>query len=147
MGRPAGAKNKNGYKMSSAALHQRTVAPLKDGARSVVMQEVVNKMELTPEQTEMLAEERLRTWKRLNTPALFIADQFIDIKTVVDAKLMQGMDPTSKDYREMMKLMLEFTKEYNKLTQVTADKKMEAFSKSFSTSDDDKDIVFDIDVE
>jgi hypothetical protein len=51
------------------------------------------------------------------------------------------MDPTSKDYREMMKLYLEFIKEYNRLTQVSADKKMEAFSRSFSQSDE---IVIDM---
>jgi len=144
MGRPPGVKNKEGYSMTPSAYHQRSVAALKTGRHSAIMQNIVEQMELTPEQTELLSAERLNAWKRLSTPALFIADQFIDIKTVVDAKLMKGMDPAGKDYREMMKLMLEFTKEYNKLTQVSADKKMEAFSRSFSTTDD---LVFDVAVE
>jgi len=142
MGRPKGAKNKNGYKMTPAALHQRTVAPLKHGETSKVMQEIINREELSPEQKEVLAEEKLRLWKKMQTPALMLMDEFVELKTLINAKLMNGnIDITDKSYQALAKLLLELTKETNRLTQVSADKKMEAFTKSFSSSED---LVFDI---
>lgn len=126
---------------SPSKFHAKAVAGLKTGEQSSVMRAIVNQLELTPEHTQLLAEERLRVWKQLDTPSLFLANQFVDVKTLIDAKLLSGLQPGSKEYIELMKLLLEFNKEYNRLTQVSADKKAEAFARSFSRSDD---VVIDI---
>ena len=142
MGRPKGVKDSKprGYTLSPAAYHQRTVANLKHGGSSRVMQQIIKREELTPEQTEILAEEKMSLWKRMQTPALMLMDEYVELKNVINAKLMSGtMDVTDKEYQALAKILLDLTKETNRLTQVSADKKMEAFGKAF-----DEEEVIDV---
>lgn len=142
MGRPLGKKS--GYTVTPAAYHQRSVAAMKTGETSAIMQQIIGKEELTPEQTELLAQERLSLWKKMQTPAIMLMDEYIDLKTMINAKLINGkMDISHKEYTALAKLLLDISKEVNRLTQVSADKKMEVFDKGWS-GDDVVDVEFDL---
>ena len=65
VGRPKLSPGEKGkYTMSPQAVHQRAVAPLKHGGRSRIMKEVINRMDLSDEQQEILSEAKLETWKK-----------------------------------------------------------------------------------
>jgi len=148
IGRPIGAKNKKPYPMTSAAYHQRCVAPLKHGNNSKIMNDIILKQELTPEQTEALAQERLAVWKKFDTPTLMLMSEYDKWNTLVNLKMMKhGEDLnsiTGKDMRECIRLLLDISKELNRLKTVSADKKFEAFVKGFN---DDEDVEYDMDTD
>ena len=130
--------------MSPQAYHQRCVAPLKDGKQSLIVQEIINKLDLPPEQQKLLSDEKMLIWKRFQTPALMLMDEYANFKTLVNAKMLKGVDPTGKDIRDCLKLLLDISKEINRLSTVSADKKFEAFSKSFGG---EKEIVIEVETE
>lgn len=142
MGKPPGP-NKNGYTVTPEAYHQRVANNVQRFGykTSKIYKEIMDKQGLTPDQMKKLEENSLAFWKEMQTPALMLAKQLDEYKTFLYAKMMQGMDPTSKDVREWGKLMLELTKEINRLTQVSADKKMDVMSKSMSRAED---IIIDL---
>ncbi len=136
MARPKGSKNKDGYTMSAKAYHQRVMAPMKHGENSALYQAIIERKDLSPEHKEILANEKIRIWKKFDTPAVMLMDEYAQFKTMMNVKMLEGEDPTSKDMRECMKLLLDISKEINRLTHVSADKKMEIFGKSFSRSNE-----------
>lgn len=133
--------------MSPATQHQRSVAPLKHGNTSRVMAEIINQQEVSPQHKEILAQERLDIWKKFQTPTLMLMDEYANFKTLVNMKMLKGEDPTSKEFREWGKFLLDITKELNRLTQVSADTKAKAavaMSKGFNAEEDDEDIVIEV---
>lgn len=130
--------------MTKDAWHQRVTAPLKTGEHSLVMKNIIQKQGLTEKEQEILVDEKISIWKKFNTPALMLMDEYANYKTLVNAKLLAGDDPTSKEIQGCLKLLLDIAKEINRLRTVSADKRFEAFSKSFSSSDE---IVIDVGLE
>ena len=149
VGRPVGSKDsyKRDYTMSPDAWHQRVSAWMRTpqgSSSSYIMDNVVKRFELSAEETEALADEKIRLWKKLGTPALFIADEFINLRTYMNAKLMKGLDPTSKEFERMSRLFLDFMKEYNRLTQVSAKDQLEVFTKNFASEKNDFEYVVEV---
>lgn len=129
-GRPKGAKNKNGYNLSPAAYHQRTVANLKHGNDSAMFNKIIKKQIGDDEELQKEADDfRLALWKKFDTPSILLMDEYTNFRTLVAIKQMKAEDPTNKEIRECLKLLLDISKENNRLTTVSADKKMEAFTK------------------
>jgi len=140
VGRPVGSRS--GYTVSPSAWHQRVVNNHNRFGGGRVYREVVKGLGLSGEHEVLLEEERLACWKRFQTPALMLMDEYVNLKGLVHAKLLAGADPTGKDLIAMSKLLLDISKELNRLTSVSADKKFEVFSRSFSTGGDD--LVVDV---
>ena len=149
MSKPAGRpKLKEGekgkYTMSKSAHVQRKNAST--FVRDNIFKEIVKRQEgMTPELQEKLEDHKLRIWKSFDNPSMMLVSEYADFKALLALKQLQAKDPTNKDIRECMKLLLDIAKEVNRLTQVSADKKAEVFTKSFSRSEEE--IVVDMDVE
>lgn len=143
MGRPKGSPNKKPYPMSASAYHQRVMANMNRHGKesSKIYQAVMHEQGLDAEQVEILNEEKINIWKKFDTPSIMLMDEYAFFKTMINAKLLKGQDPTGKETRECLKLLLDIGKEINRLRSVSADKKYEAFTKNFSTS---KDLEFDL---
>jgi len=137
-GRPLGAKNKNGYDMTAAAYHQRVMANIsRHGTESSLIYNAVMKEQgLSESQIELLNKEKIAIWKKFDTPSIMLMDEYAMFKTMVNMKMLKGVDPTDKEMRECLRLLLDIAKEINRLRTVSADKKFEAFTKSFSESDE-----------
>ena len=137
-GRPKGAKNKKPYPMSAAAYNQRVMANINRHGKesSQIYQAVMKEQGLTPEQVEMLNKDKIAIWKKFDTPSIMLMDEYAFFKTMINAKLLKGQDPTGKETRECLKLLLDISKDISRLSTVSADKKYEAFTKNFSTSDE-----------
>jgi len=141
-GRPKGTTGTK-YTMSPAAHAQRMDAsPM---VRDQMFKEIIQRQEgMTPELQKQLEARKLQIWKQFNTPALMLIDEYARFKTLVEMKQLQSKDPTNKEIRECLRLLLDISKEVNRLSTVSADKKFEAMTKSFSRSDE---IVVDVEVE
>ncbi|GAG89914.1 unnamed protein product [marine sediment metagenome] len=70
-----------------------------------------------------------------------LMDEYANYKTMINGKLLEGADPSSKEIQASLKLLLDISKEINRLTQVSADKKFEAFTKDLSP---DGDMVIEV---
>jgi len=134
-GRPLGSKNVNGYNLTPAAYDARINNPMKHGNDSKLFSEIIKRQELTGPEQEILIEEKINIWKRFNSPVLMLMDEYSQYKTLINSKLLKGEDPTGRDIRESLKFLLDISKEVNRLTQVSADKKADIFSKNVYGSD------------
>lgn len=143
MARPKGSTNKNGYKMTPAAYNQRVAAPMKHGERSAVMKSIVDNFGLSEEKKRVLEDQQIQLWKDMSTPAMLLMKEYSFFRTMIDAKMLAGADPTDKDIISSMKLLLDISKEVNRLTQVSADKKVDVLAKNFNNPDKE-DVVYDI---
>jgi len=146
MPRPKGSKNLKPYPKNAATLHQRTVAPLKSGKYSKFVQNVIEKQGLTPQETEVLSLERQELWKKMQTPVIMLMDEYVDLKTLIQARqLSKDGEILGKDVLSASKLLLDISKEINRLTQVTNKDKFEAYTRSFSESDElEFEVVTDV---
>jgi len=146
-GRPKGAPNKKPYPMTSAAYHQRSIAALKHGKKSTIFNQIIKQQEgLNDAQQKALEEFRLDLWKKFDTPSLMLMDEYATFRTLVAAKQLSTTDATSKDIRECLRLLLDISKEINRLSTVSADKKFDAFTKN--AYDDDFEMEMnDVEVE
>jgi hypothetical protein len=142
-GRQIGSTGR-GYKQSPATYHQRCIAPLRTGEYSSVMNNIIKKQGLTEEETKVLSEERQNIWKKMQTPAIMLMDEYVDLKTLISMKRVQGNDILGKEVLKATELLLSISKEINRLTTVSADKKMEVFAKSWNG---EEDLTIDIDME
>jgi len=145
VGRPKGAKDKKqrGYTPSAATYHQRVMANMSKCGNegSKIYQAVMKEQGLSEEQITILQEEKINIWKKFDTPSIMLMREYADFKTMVNAKMLKGDDPTDKDMRECLKLLLDIAKEINRLEAVPKSQKFDAFTKSFGG---DKEIVFDV---
>lgn len=133
-GKPKGTKNS--YTQSPATYHQRCMAHLKDGKDSNIVQYIINKKGLTEEETQVLSQERVKLWKNMQTPVLLLMNEYSDLKTLINLERMRNEEILSKDVLKASELLLNIAKEMNRLTTVSADKKMEAWSKSWNGEED-----------
>lgn len=115
---------------------------MKSGSQSRFMNEIIKQQELTDEHTKLLADARLEAWKQLQTPATWLADQLVNLQTIIQAKQLKGEDPTSQEILQASRLLLDFAKEFNRLQTLSADKRADMFSKFFDGSGED--FVFDL---
>ena len=139
-------KPRVGYTMSPSAYNQRAVNAANIHGKSAIIDKVIdNSEDLSPENKILLKEERTRLWRKLSAPVLLLTDQYSEIKTLINLKRLEGKDVLGKDLMTASKLLLEISKEINRLTQVSADKKMDVYSKSFNTEKGGmEDIVIDL---
>ena len=130
--------------MSSDAIDVRRQAALNRTGKSYIIDKAIQDSGLSESQKEALAAERKELWRKLSSPALLLTDEYAEIKTLINIKRLQGGDYLSKDLITASKLLLDISKEINRLTQVSADKKVDLLSRNFNGDDD---IVFDINIE
>ena len=146
-GRPIGSKNKNGYNMTPAAYHQRTVANLKNGSRSKIFQNIIKgQTSDNPELQQDIEEFRLGLWKKFDSPAIMLMEEYANFRSLVALKQLKEEDPTNKEIRECLKLLVDISKEINRLNAVPAEKKFEAFTKNAYDEDFEIDITDTIEV-
>jgi len=145
MGRPKGSKDKKqrGYTMSAEAWHHRVCAPLRSGNSSKIMDAVFENLGVPDDKRELLIERKMDIWKRFQTPVLMLVEEYTNLKVAYEAKLLVGSDPSSKELLNMTKVLLEISKEINRLTQVSANKKFEAFTKKFD-SEGSEDLIIEV---
>lgn len=122
MGRPKGRKNKKKYTMSPSAYLVRCYANLKDGTHSKVWKEIIEKEDESGLIAKELKKYKLEAWKKLGTPLMFLAEEVTNMKAYFEMLLVNGkLDP---DYfLKYQRVLLEFLKEFNKYTLVSADAK------------------------
>ena len=120
MGRPKGSRNKNGYKLSPEAYIQRCHAPLKDGTHSKVWKEIIEMDDDSGEWSELFKQYKLEAWKKLGSPLMFIAEEVANMKAYFDMLMYNGK-LNKETFLKYQKVLLEFVKEINKYTQVSAD--------------------------
>ena len=91
MGRPKGAKNKKGYKMSASAYHQRVMANMSNHGieNSKVYSAIMKEQGLSPEQIELLNQEKIQIWKKFDTPSIMLMDEYAMFKNMVNAKMLK----------------------------------------------------------
>jgi len=140
MGRPKNAKNKNGYAMSALALQQRIAANLKEGGHSKTLKAILNNMGMSEENQKELEIAQIQIWKDMQTPVALLTKEYAFFRSILDAKMMSGVDPTDKDIMNCMKLLLDISKEVNRLSQLSAKDKVDVLSRNWS----DGDIVIDM---
>lgn len=122
MARPKGSKNKKKYAMSPEAYMVRCYANLKDGTHSKVWKEIIEREDDSGKFAEEFKKYKLEAWKKLGTPLMFLAEEVTNMKAYYEMLLMNGkLRP--KDFLNYQKVLLEFIKEFNKYTLVSADTK------------------------
>ena len=143
-GRPKGSKDsyKRNYTVTPAALEQKRVNMANINGKSYIIDKVIQDANLSDEQQLVLKEERTQLWKKLSSPVLLLTDEYAEIKTLINLKRVKGEDVLSKDILSASKLLLEIAKEVNRLTQVSADKKLDVYAKSWNK--DTEDIVINV---
>ena len=137
LGRPPGSKNIDGYKMSPSAIEQRRVNAANINGKSYIVDRVTEGMELSEEDKTFLKEERVRLWKKLSSPVLLLADEYAELKSYINLKRIKDKDILGRDVLAASKILLEIAKEVNRLTQVSADKKLDVYSKSWNKESED----------
>lgn len=144
-GRPVGSKDsyKRDYTMTPSAWHQRVLASMKDGNSSKVLNAIFNNIGISETNKAIIEEEQLKRWKLLGTPTALLMSEYNKWATIIDAKLVSGLNPTDSEILQASKHLLDLAKEINRLTQVTAKDKLEVFSKRFD-SENAEDIVYDV---
>ena len=140
-GRKKGSKNLDGYKMSPAAVEQRRQQMYKLNGKSFIIEQAITDSKLSKEQKDSIRLERLDMWKKLSSPVLLLTDQYAEIKTLIDIKRLEDGEYLGKDILSATKILLDISKEINRLTQVSADKKIDLISKNFNADDD---LTFDV---
>lgn len=143
MTRPKGVPNKNGYTMSNMALDQRRQNALKINGKSYIIDNAIKDSSLTSDQKEAIQFERKEIWRKLSSPAILLADEYAELKTLINIKRMESGEYLSKDLLSASKVLLDISKEINRLTQVSADKKIDLISKNFNAEDE---LTFDVDI-
>lgn len=128
-------------KRSPGQIHASATNGLTHGNSSKINRMIIRNMGVDPELNTLLEEEKLATWKKFQTPALMLMDEYINFKALVNAKQLQGEDPTGKEIRECLKLLLDISKEVNRLTAVSANKKFEAYTNNLGF---DKDYTINV---
>ena len=125
-GRPKGSKDsvKRSYTMSPAAIDQRQKLPQ---TANKIFENIVtaNAGELNEEQKKELIDYKMQIWRNLGTPTYFMSEKIAETEMLMKLKMMQGNEVDYKEVQGYLKLLLDWTKELNKYTQVSADKKID----------------------
>jgi len=132
MGRRKGVGNRNGYKLSLAALNERFLAPLKDGSHSVVFDRILNKELDDPVVGAQLRGLKLEFWKKTaNTPMLVILDvaselyAFIELERLKHAGEAGWVGVLDPKILSATKILADLLKEASRVSEVSADKKVD----------------------
>jgi hypothetical protein len=139
-GRPNGAKSS--YTVTPAVM-QRIYASLPQN-RTKFIEKVIATQGLTPEETKQLSDLRMDLWKTLGSPTLLLMTEYTDLKTLIMAKQMKGGEILGADILQASKLLLDISKEMNRLTTLSAKDKADLATHAFDIVNPDKDIVFDV---
>ncbi len=122
MARPKGVKNTKPYTMSPEAYLVRCYANLKDGSNSKVWKQIIESEDSKGVLADELKKYKLEAWKQLGTPLMFLANEVVNMKAYYEMLLANGkLSPD--DFLKYQKVLLEFLKEFNKYTLVSADTK------------------------
>jgi hypothetical protein len=140
-------KTDSKYNMTPSAYNQRMANLMKFGMnKDKLLKNLIEKEGLTEDETKLLIEERINLAKRMSMPAVMLMDEYIFLKTMMNVKLMKGRDVLEKDMLNAARILLEISKEINRLTTVSAEKQYDAFTRSLNDSDKD-DFVINVDEE
>ena len=132
MGRRKGCVNRDGYRLSVAALNERFLAPLKDGSHSVVFERILDRELADPEFGRQLRGLKLEFWKKTaNTPMLVILDvaselyAFIELERLKHAGESGWVGVLDPKILSATKILADLLKEASRVSEVSADKKVD----------------------
>jgi len=141
IGRPKGSKS--GYTLSPEARVQRQLAPLKHGKYSQVMSKVIKENDKKDVFDGELEKYKLEAWRKLAAnPAMFLAERLVTMEAFVNSKLANG-DIDDETFIKYQRLLLDFAKEVNKYSQVSADTKANIIK---TIANNEQVLDFDVDI-